>query len=833
MDTTIAAAIQKAYSLIRAGRHADAQAILIPIVRADANIAEAWYMLGLALTDREKSLYAFQQVIRIDPSSQRAHEQIEKLQTEKDNPFPALSPFTVAPDLSNQPTPQSSPEPIDAPAPMPVPAPDPVVVRSAAPYPVVSTEPESVPVQQEVPQKKRRIAPVLVIVVTFVLIIISIAAILFSSGTLRAQVFPIASTSTPTRPRATSTPKFTPSPTVYAPSFHADACEFGIPLGTRVRCGVVRVPQDRSKSLSEDLIDLPVVVYQSSKFDADAVLFLQGGPGVESINWSLAAFQDYVTPILKDHDMIFFDPRGTGRSKPNLDCPELNASYLDAYYQNRSQDDAFQDFLDAWNRCHERFVAKGVNPAAFNTTESAADVHDIVVALGYKQVDLLGISYGTRLGLTIMRDYPEIVHAAALDSVVPLEAKMYNRSATDTQYALNKLFADCASNSRCNGVYPDLAFIFNQLIERFDKKPATIQVTDPSTGYLATAKVNGVDMISAIVEGMHNSELVPVIPKAIYDIRSDDYTFLSYALGSRGGSYNTTGLGAYFSTICPEQVFVTTADQLDTDLSVTPLIKQFALAGLFGSTKNLFELCKAWDAKPANPNDFLPVTANIPTLVISGQYDPTTPSTTGEMVANDLPSHYFYTIPGMGHGATLGNSCSAAILHAFLKAPDKEPNSACLTAKPFEFFMPYDGKEPVELVELADSTNGVQGLIPAGWKKKLPDGSYSRHAYLFDVTQVQVTAYTSPKKIVLEQLEKGFQKSGFTGVPKVMDTHKANGLSWTVYATKFNGEPIILALAQTTTGRTLVQIMLVSAPERDAYYTGLFLPMLDALVPMW
>ncbi|MGC1375144.1 MAG: alpha/beta hydrolase, partial [Anaerolineales bacterium] len=602
--------------------------------------------------------------------------------------------------------------------------------------------------------------------------------------------------------------------------------------GTRVRCGVVHVPQDRQKN-STDLIELPVVVYQSPKTDADVVVFLQGGPGVESIDWSLSYFQDYITPILAEHDMIFFDPRGTGRSKPALDCPELNAIFIGAYYQNLPQDEAFAQFMTAWGKCHDRFVSKGIDPAAFNTTESAADVHDIVTALGYKQVNLLGISYGTRLGLAIMRDYPTIVRSAVLDSVVPMEGKMFNRAGSDTQYALDKLFAGCAGQTRCNAAYPDLAYNFKALVDKFSKTPATIKAYDPSTGFTSDVKANGVDMISAVVAGMHNSELVPVIPKAIYDIQHGDYTFLSFALGVRGGTYNTTGLGTYFSTVCPEQVYVSTAQELDTDLNVTPLIKQYALAGLFGSAQNLFDLCKAWGAKADNPQEDLPVTANIPTLIISGEYDPTTPSTTGEMVAKDLPNNHFFVIPGMGHGATIGNPCSSEIMMAFLQDPGQAPDSSCLTKKPFEFFLPYNGDQPVELTEMTDSTNGLKGLVPVGWKKKLPDAPYFRHAYLFDVTQVQITAFSASKSIVLSELAKTFQKSGFQGTPQKTDTHLANGLSWTIYTTKFNGEPVTVALAQVDSSRTLVLLMITSVDERDAFYSGLFMPMLNALAPTW
>lgn len=810
MDPTTAAALQKAYRLIQAGQKQEAQAILIPIVRADQDSVDAWYLLGFALSDPDKRLYAFQQVIRIDPSNQAAQKQIGKLLAAK-----SASPFTVMPDLSNMPpTPQET-------------------ARPAAPRPAAAP-----PAGQQPKARKKRRFPTLLVVAGVLGLVACFAVVglfvVFNNGGLAASgglPFLPQPSATPL-PSPTSAPP-TPSPvptSVYTPVFRSTACPFDVPLGTRVRCGVVRVPQNRQKNLT-DLIELPVVVYQSPKPEADVVVYLQGGPGVESINWSLAFFQDYITPILQDHDMVFFDPRGTGRSKPALDCPELNPVFVDAYLQNRSTDEAFKDFSAAWSKCHERFTAEGIDPAAFNTTESAADVYDIVTALGYKQVSLLGISYGTRLGLTVMRDHPEIVRAAVLDSVVPMEGKMFNRRGTDVEYALNKVFTDCAASQRCNSAYPNLATVFNSLIDRFDKEPVTIKAQDPKTGFVVQVKANGVDMLGAVVAGLHNSDLVPVVPKAIYDIQNGDYTFLSFALGVPGGEYNTIGMGTYFATVCPEQVYASTPQEMDADVSLSPLIKKFAYSGLFGSSQNVFALCLAWGARLHDPRDSAPVKANVPTLIISGQYDPTTPVTAGQLVADDLPNNHFYVIPGMGHGATIGNDCSLGIMLAFLDDPGSAPDSSCLQAQNFDFFIPYDGAKPIELKTVSDAALHMQIAVPARWKKDLLHPTYTRHAYLFDPTMLDFESLPGPKSLVLTTLKDSFESSGLDEVPAKIGSHSANGLDWSIYQTKYDGEPVILALGQVSSRQTLALIMVVSAPERDAFYNGLFIPALDAFAP--
>lgn len=806
MDARTQTSLQTAYQLLKAGQKQDALALLAPLVKANPNLAEAWYLLGFAVSEPEKRMYAFQQVLRVNPNHEAARKQVAKLVAEK----------------------YATPEPQKTVEAAPRPA--------AVPPPVTPT--------QKTPAKKKKPSPLVlwagIGAILLCLVFMAIGIWAASTGVI-ANLFtpPIAApaTSVAALPAAATLPPATPtlalSPTpAFVPVFRGTACPFDLPLGTRVRCGVVSVPQDRTKNFT-DLIDIPVVIYQSVKPNTEVLIYLQGGPGSESLDWSLALFDDYVAPVLDEYDMVFFDPRGTGRSSPRLECPELNTVFVEAYFEARSESEAYGLFNEAWSKCRDRFARDGIDPGAFNTTQSAADVHDIAVALGYEKVNLIGISYGTRLALTIMRDFPEIVRSAILDSVVPMESKMFNRRATDVQYALDKVFDDCASSPRCNSAYPDLRNTFNSLIERFDRDPARVKVYDPSSGFVLDVNVSGVDMVSAMVWGLHTSELVPVVPKAIYDTQKGDYTFLSFSLGIPGGMYNSMGLATYFSTVCHEQIFATTPQEFETDLRGVPIIRKFSLSTVFGDPNRPFEMCKAWGALPFDPRNSQPVVTDIPTLILSGEYDPTTPVTTGQIVSDDLPNDYFYVIPGMGHGASVGNACSFKIVMGFLKDPTQEPDHTCLEQEStFDFFLPFDGSEPLQMVPLTEPSAQLKTIIPAGWEKGLPYNVYYRQAYLFDPTTVQFESVRASKAYVLEFLTQSFASNGFEETPRKVDTYSANGLNWTIYNSKYNGEPVLLALAEIPQQRTLAVIMVVSAPERDAFYKYLLLPILQALEPL-
>ena len=79
MDQTTATAIQAARALLKAGKQPEARAVLLPVIRADESMVEAWYLLGFAASEPDKRMYAFQRVLGIDPANQAAKKQIAVL----------------------------------------------------------------------------------------------------------------------------------------------------------------------------------------------------------------------------------------------------------------------------------------------------------------------------------------------------------------------------------------------------------------------------------------------------------------------------------------------------------------------------------------------------------------------------------------------------------------------------------------------------------------------------------------------------------------------------------------------------------------------------------
>ena len=127
-------------------------------------------------------------------------------------------------------------------------------------------------------------------------------------------------------------------------------------------------------------------------------------------------------------------------------------------------------YIQALRACHDRLVREGVNLNAYTTIQNAADVHDLVRALGYQQVNLYGTSYGSRLALTVMRLFPADLRSVVLDSVMPPQTNFFTGRAAADQQAFDTLFRGCAASTACNQKYPHLQAVFAQLVTELEEQ---------------------------------------------------------------------------------------------------------------------------------------------------------------------------------------------------------------------------------------------------------------------------------------------------------------------------------------------------------------------------
>lgn len=469
--------------------------------------------------------------------------------------------------------------------------------------------------------------------------------------------------------RECSSKQPTPLAAVRRPVFVATACEFTIPAGYEVDCGYLIVPENRNQSDSPDVrLHVGIFRSKSSKPASDPVILLDGGPGANSLGQSARFMQIGGDQILETRDYILFNQRGTHYAEPSLECPGQKEFYRELMEQalNHQERDAKEiEFLLA---CQEALLARGINLAAYNSAENAADVSDLWEALGYDQVNLYGGSYGTRLALTIMRDHPEAIRSVILDSVLPLQVGFDIEVASSANRAFSTLFDGCAADNECDVRYPDLEEVFYRVVDELDANPTTVRIK----GDAVAAWVDGDVFMDAIFGSLYRTDAIPWIPLMIYEASRGnlDATRTPLEVMYDGGRISS---GMYHSVQCREEVaFESHEDALARAADLPPqIVEHFASAFTF-------TLCESWQSGQANPVENEPVVSEIPTLVLTGQYDPVTPPAFGQLAVESLVNSSLYEFPGAGHGVSFSSLCALDVVLGFLNDPSKEPDTSCI-----------------------------------------------------------------------------------------------------------------------------------------------------------
>ena len=466
-----------------------------------------------------------------------------------------------------------------------------------------------------------------------------------------------------------------PSPTSatisYQPRFESAACAFPVPSGYNPECGNLIVPENRTRPDTQ-FVSLHVGIFRNRSGipNLDPVIKLSGGPGSSGLNTAAYLLGKGMDAVLERRDFIVFDQRGTGYSRPRLDCPERESITPVLLSGRLSIEESQASIIDAFRRCRDRLISEGIDLSAYNSAASAADINDLRSALGYDKLNLYAISYGTRLALTLMRDYPHAVRSAVLDSAYPLQVNLYTSLAPNAERAFNVFFDKCAADPNCSSSFPDLRAVFYGLVDELNVQPAEVSLLVDSDRQRVL--VDGGLLIDVLFVGLYNPAVTARMPQMIYEIRQGEYAILRERLTLYFVA--STALGIQMAVQCSEELPFNAADEAyKAAQGVQPQIAAF----FPDSVQSLFEICKEWAVTPPDPKENLAVNSDVPTLVLAGEGDPITPPEWGRMVAGDLSNAYFYEFPANGHWVARSSSCAMNMTVAFWENPAADPGFVC------------------------------------------------------------------------------------------------------------------------------------------------------------
>ncbi len=331
---------------------------------------------------------------------------------------------------------------------------------------------------------------------------------------------------TPTTIPPTPTPLPAAAPT--QPSIQLEPCSAG---SFSAQCGTLKVYENR-EAKSGRTIDLRVVVIKAwgDHPAPDPVFYLAGGPGVAAASGD-GTHQQFSNEMMKNHDVVFVDQRGTGESNRvdvpliNLDTQSLTSA--DVGGQNVINIDPAglsPEQLDARIRAEvDKYLAGiEIDPRFYTTSMAMDDLDDVRAALGYDKINLFGASYGASAAQYYLRQHEDHVRSVTLYVGTLLDYPMFEHWAQNGQKALDQLFALCQADENCNAAYPNLRQEFYALLARLADQPAQVQW---GGGTVELTPDLFAEIVRVIMVDANQDPLVPLLIHRAY--QDNDWSMLA------------------------------------------------------------------------------------------------------------------------------------------------------------------------------------------------------------------------------------------------------------------------------------------------------------------
>ncbi len=465
------------------------------------------------------------------------------------------------------------------------------------------------------------------------------------------------------------------------PRLESAECPFGAPA--TVRCGYLVVPEARGNPASRTIRLLVAILKSRSDSPLpDPLVYLEGGPG-GTILWMVGFWLN--SQLLDKRDIILVEQRGTRLSDPVLSCLELGTALVDSLTVNLSQQEEIAREVQVAAACRGRLNGQGINLAAYNSAASAADLDDLRQVLGYDQWNLYGISYGTRLALTAMRDYPKGIRSVILDSTYPPQVSAYVEMIPKAAAAFDTIFAACAGDVDCNAAYPDLKTTFYGLLERLDAKPVAVSMLHPFTGQSVTLQITGGDLAGLLYTAIYDPTAITFVPFMIDQVSKGNRDIIVPMAREAVLILQGITWGMFYSVDCYDQGPFNPPEAIAAAANDYPRLRDLLVNRSFSA------ICDVWGAGQGGPVEHQPVRSDIPTLVLAGEFDPTTPPIWGKETADHLSHGHYYRFTGLSHGVTTSSPCGMDMAVAFVDNPTAAPDSSCMAGmRRAKFVTPSD-----------------------------------------------------------------------------------------------------------------------------------------------
>jgi pimeloyl-ACP methyl ester carboxylesterase len=444
------------------------------------------------------------------------------------------------------------------------------------------------------------------------------------------------------------------------------------------QCTTFRVPENRRAPDGRSIA--LAIAWVPSRAEAEAaedpVFMLAGGPG-QGARQTYPRIAPAFREILRTRHVILVDQRGTGASNP-LKCVDKQGRSAIVEEDEPLEPGALRRFAE---RCR---AALDADPRHYTTSDAIQDLDAVRAALGASTIDLVGISYGTRVAQAYLRRYPQHTRAVVLDGVVPPSLILGADHAKNLEASLDLQFARCAADAACRTRFGDPRAKLDALLAEVRSTPREVRFRDPATGAEETATLDAVQVAGVARLFAYSPLTAALLPLTLAETaagRPD--VLMAQARLATADLGEEIMHGMQLSVMCTEDVPFLKPDPADEGTVLGNTLIELGAAQ-----------CAVWP-KGELPADFhAPLVSDKPVLVLSGEFDPVTPPRYGDAVLEGYANGRHLVARGTGHNV-LPVGCAPKLVAEFLAGANARAlDAGCLDelryTKPFTGFYGWE-----------------------------------------------------------------------------------------------------------------------------------------------
>lgn len=434
--------------------------------------------------------------------------------------------------------------------------------------------------------------------------------------------------------------------------------------GDGFECAMAQAPLSWQDPES-DAIELSLKRKRAAGDKIGSLLVNPGGPGGSGIDFVESALETFGEPLKQSFDIVGFDPRGVGESTPVrcFDDARKDESLSKDFGTSDEQLAAMADEVRAWGQACEENTGELLGHV--DTQSAARDLDMLRAALGDKELNYLGYSYGTQLGAVYAGLFPERAGRLVLDGGIDTTLTADETSlgqAVGFENALRAYVTDCLAGDSCplSGSVDDGMRQVRDVLDAAFERPFPT-----SSDRVVTQTLAFYGVAVTLYDQRSWQILTQALDEVINQGTGDVLLYLADFYNDRNndGSFNTNSTEAFRAVNCLDS---RSSEDVETMRSEAEKIEEAApTVGRFFGYGGLS--CTDWPFPMVEQEFDINAKGAPPILVVGTTNDPATPYVWSEGLAETLESGVLLTYEGEGHTAYgRSNDCIAGAVESYL-----------------------------------------------------------------------------------------------------------------------------------------------------------------------